>query len=196
MPKMSSKGLFSLSFFSLALLLLISITGCGDLKRDLYLNQMGKEVRLSDFDGNVVLMNFIYTSCPHGGCDLLTTQFLRVQTLLKDRIGKDLFLVSISIDPKNDSPEILNIYAKKYKADPNGWYFLSSDKKTIDRISRKHGLEWKTGDDGERHHKAIVVLFNKKGKKVIIYNDKNYDTMEMVSDIKRLLGPRPGSQVN
>jgi protein SCO1/2 len=135
-------------------------------------------------------MNFVFTSCPHGGCDLLTVQFLRVQNLLKNRLGKDLFLLSISIDPKNDSPEILNKFAKKYKVDSNGWHFLSSDKKTIDRISKKHGLEWKTDPDGERHHKAVIVLLNKKGEKVIVYNDKDYNTLEIVKDIKRLLGPK------
>lgn len=192
MSKILSKRLF-LTLFAFCFLLSAALVGCSGIKDDVYVNQQGKQVRLSDYDGKVVLMNFVFTSCPHGGCDLLTTQFLRVQTLLRDRVGKDLFLVSISIDPKNDTPEILNNYAKKYMVDPSGWHFLSSNKRTIDRISDKHGLEWKTGDDGDRHHKAVVVLFNKKGKKVIVYNDKNYDTMEMVKDIEKLLGPGAGS---
>ncbi len=192
MPKILSKRLV-LPFFVLLVFFSMVLIGCSNIKNDIYVNQLGKEVRLSDYDGKVVLMNFIYTSCPHGGCDLLTTQFLRLQTLLKDRVGKDFFLVSISIDPKNDSPEILNVFAKKYKVDPSGWHFLSSEKRTIDRISKKHGLKWKTGDDGERHHKAVVVLFNKKGEKVIVYNDKNYDSMEIFKDVERLLGPAPSS---
>ncbi len=188
MLKISSNGL-RLSFLSLILLVLISLTGCTDLKRDVYTNHLGQEVRLADYDGKVVLMNFVFTSCPHGGCDMLTSQFLRVQTLLKNRLGKDLFLVSISIDPKNDSTEILNEFAKKHRVDSKGWHFLSSDKGTINRIMKKHGVLWRTDPDGSRHHKAVIVLFNKLGKKVIVYNDKDYNTLELVKDIKKLLGP-------
>ncbi len=188
MSKMSSNGL-RLSFLPLLLLVLISLTACSNSKRDVYISHLGQEVRLADYDGKVVLMNFVYTSCAHGGCDMLTSQFLRVQTLLKNRVGKDLFLVSISIDPKNDTPEILNKFAKKNKVDSKGWHFLSSDEGTINRIMKKHGVQWRTDPDGSRHHKAVIVLFNKLGKKVIVYNDKAYNTTEMVNDVKRLLGP-------
>lgn len=183
---MLSKRLI-VTLLAFSFLLTLTLNGCSSSKNDVYLNQLGQEVRLADFDDKVVLMNFVFTSCPHGGCDMLTAQFLRVQNLLKNKIGKELFLLSISIDPKNDSPEILNKFAKKYTADPKGWYFLSSDKGTINRIMKKHGVEWKTDPDGSRHHKAVIVLFNKLGEKVIVYNDKDYDTLEIVKDIRKLL---------
>jgi protein SCO1/2 len=173
----------------LLFLLAMAITtiALSNRKEDIFINQMGKEVKLSDLKGKVVLMNFIYTSCPNEGCDLLSRQLMRVQLLLKDRVGKDLFLVSISIDPEKDTSQVLQEYASKHKADPNGWHFLTGDKAAVERMMKKYAVVWKTDPDGKRHHSVVIALIDREGKKVAVYDDYNYDTLKIVEDIKKLL---------
>lgn len=157
-------------------------------KDAVFTDQSGREVRIEDFKGKVVLMNFIYTSCPNKGCELMTLQFLRAQELLKNRVGKDLFLLSVSLDPAKDTPETLKQYAAKFKADPKGWLFLSSSPETADRVSKMYGVIWKTDADGKRHHKIVMALLNKNGEKTAVYDDVSYEaTGKIEADIRKLL---------
>ena len=96
------------------------------------LDQNGKQVRLySDvMKGRVVVINEFFTSCKDS-CPMMAATFTRLQDLLGARLGKDAFLVSISVDPVHDTPEILRAYAHRFKARP-GWIFLTGSKENVD----------------------------------------------------------------
>src|SRR5438132_13836275 len=92
------------------------------------LDTQGRAVRLSDYRGQVVLLAFIFTTCP-GVCPLISTQMSALQAGLK---AEGLFpgrakLVSVTVDPKTDTAEVLSRYAKEFKADPAGWAFLREE---------------------------------------------------------------------
>src|SRR5438093_7376127 len=88
--------------------------------------------------GKKVAINLIYTSCTDE-CPLETARLVQVQRLLGDRIGKDLFLYSISIDPKRDTPEVLKAYAEKFGVGP-GWLFLTGKEGDVKLVAKKLGL--------------------------------------------------------
>src|SRR3989441_6032851 len=88
--------------------------------------------------GKVVLINFMFTSCKRF-CPVTTPNLVKVQAALGDRVGRDVFLYSISLDPATDTPEVLKDYAKKVGAGP-GWTFLTGKKETIDKLRRKLGV--------------------------------------------------------
>src|SRR5262245_46577214 len=73
--------------------------------------------------GKEVAINLIYTRCKDE-CPLETARLVQVQRLLGDRVGKDLFFYSISIDPTHDTPTVLKAYAEKFGVGP-GWLFLT-----------------------------------------------------------------------
>lgn len=100
----------------------------------------GKTVRLYDdlLRGKVVAINFIYTSCGDV-CPLDTAQMRQVHTLLGDRVGKDIHMYSISVDPENDTPEALRRYMRTFDVG-KGWTFLTGKKEDIVLIQRKLGL--------------------------------------------------------
>jgi len=66
-----------------------------------------------------VAINFIYTSCPNS-CPLETARLMKVKRILGDRVGRDVFLYSITIDPERDTPEVLKEYAEKFQIGPGG----------------------------------------------------------------------------
>jgi protein SCO1 len=102
--------------------------------------QDGKTVHFYDdlIKGKIVAIDLIYTSCQYS-CPLETARLAQVQKMLGDRVGKDIFFYSITIDPKNDTPDVLKAYARKFHAGP-GWIFLTGKKEDIDFLSKKLGL--------------------------------------------------------
>ncbi|TMB06437.1 MAG: c-type cytochrome [Deltaproteobacteria bacterium] len=100
----------------------------------------GKVVRFYDdlLKGKAVAINLIYTHCS-ASCPLETAKLAQVQRLLGDRVGKDVFFYSISIDPSRDTPEVLKAYAQKFHAGP-GWLFLTGKEQDIQLLSSKLGL--------------------------------------------------------
>jgi protein SCO1/2 len=104
------------------------------------ITQDGKTVHFYDdlIKGKIVAIDLIYTTCQYS-CPLETARLAQVQKILGDRVGKDIFFYSITIDPKNDTPAVLKAYAKKFHAGP-GWTFLTGKKEDIDFLSKKLGL--------------------------------------------------------
>jgi protein SCO1/2 len=88
--------------------------------------------------GKIVAINLIYTTCTFA-CPLETARLAQVQRVLGDRMGRDVFFYSITIDPEHDTPTVLKDYAAKFHAGP-GWLFLTGKQADIDLISKKIGL--------------------------------------------------------
>jgi protein SCO1/2 len=100
----------------------------------------GKKVKFYDdlLKDKIVLINFMYVKC-EGSCPGTTANLVRVQQLLGDRVGKDIFMYSITLKPEEDTPKVLNAYAKAYKVGP-GWQFLTGDPTDIELLRQKLGF--------------------------------------------------------
>src|SRR5215203_1638587 len=108
----------------------------GDTK---LVDQNGKEVRLySDLmKDKTVVIDVMFTTCT-GACPMMSGTFAKIQEHLGARVGKDVNLISISVDPVNDTPAKLKEYSARFKAGP-GWYFLTGSKENVDATLRKLG---------------------------------------------------------
>ena len=119
-----------------------------DLIREDYLpntlltNHEGESVRFYDdlIRDKFVTINMVYTSCKMT-CPLVTANLVRVQKLLADRVGRDLFMYSITIDPKRDTPKVLKKYAKTHGVG-KGWQFLTGKPEDIEDLRIKLGFRW------------------------------------------------------
>ena len=100
----------------------------------------GKKVRFYDdlMKGKIVIINFMYAKC-EGSCPGTTANLLKLQQLLGDRVGKDIFMYSITLKPEQDTPEVLGRYAKAYKTKP-GWLFLTGDPNDVELLRRSLGF--------------------------------------------------------
>jgi len=119
-------------------------------------NQNGQTMRLySDLiAGKTVVIDSFFTSCV-GICPIMGGTFKRIQTVLGDHMGKDLILISVSVDPETDTPARLRDYAKSMSAKP-GWYFVTGKKENVEQALHKLGLLV----DAKENHKAVVLIGN------------------------------------
>jgi protein SCO1 len=121
----------------------------------------GKTVRFYDdlIRGKVVSINFIYTKCGDV-CPLDTAQLREVHKLLGDRVGRDVFMYSISLDPENDTPSALTRYMHNFDVGP-GWTFLTGSRADIALLQKKLGI--RPPEEGKlRQHDTRLIMGNEK----------------------------------
>jgi protein SCO1/2 len=120
------------------------------------IDQDGREVRFySDLiKGRVVAINFIFTTCTTI-CPPLAATFSKIQSLMSDRIGKDLYLISISVDPVTDTPERLKAWGEKFGR-KKGWTFVTGGKQEVDTLLRALNAYSVRKED----HTPMVIIGN------------------------------------
>jgi protein SCO1/2 len=120
------------------------------------INQDGQKMKFySDVLKNkVVVINTFFTTCT-SVCPPMNRNFEKVQEALGDRLGKDAFLVSISVDPTTDTPPRLKEYSQRFHARP-GWIFLTGKKENVDWALYKLGQYVEARDD----HSTIIIIGN------------------------------------
>jgi protein SCO1 len=121
--------------------------------------QDGKEVKLYDdlIKDKLVVFSFIYTHCTKQ-CGLITASLARVQRELGDRLGKDIYFYSVSIDPERDPPEVLKRYAAAFHARP-GWTFLTGKKADVVALRKRFG----DMNEVEAHSANLVIGNDRTG---------------------------------
>lgn len=120
------------------------------------LDQDGRKVRFySDMlKGKTVVVNAFFTTCT-SVCPPMNRNMEKIQEALGDRLGKEVFLVSISVDPATDTPPRIKEYAQKFHAKP-GWVFLTGKKENVDWALYKLGQYVETKDD----HTSVIIVGN------------------------------------
>jgi protein SCO1/2 len=103
------------------------------------LTQDGESVRFYDdlIKGKVVLINFMFTSCTNQ-CPLTTANLVKVEEALGERLGRDVRMISVTVDASTDTPAVLKKYSRRYDTKP-GWYFVTGRQKDVDLIRRRLG---------------------------------------------------------
>jgi protein SCO1/2 len=116
--------------------------------------QDGKTVHFYDdlVKDKIVTLNFFYAKC-EGICPTVTANLARVQNILGEHVGQDVYMNSISLKPEHDTPAVLKEYAQMFKAKP-GWTFLTGKPDDIERLRRSLGftnLDPKLDKDKSQH---------------------------------------------
>ncbi|MCB1035942.1 MAG: SCO family protein [Acidobacteria bacterium] len=100
----------------------------------------------------VVVINAMFTSCT-SACPAMAARLAEVQNWLGDRLGKEVYILSISVDPKNDTPAKLLAFAESFRARP-GWYFLTGEPENVSQALKKLG---QYVDDPEAHQSIMLM---------------------------------------
>jgi len=133
------------------------------------LDQNGNRVSLASFKGKPVLIDFVYTSCP-GPCSVLTSKLVSVAQDLGPRLGKQVQMISITLDPERDSPKVLKEYAWRLGANRHGWLFLTGTPQEIDQVLAPYKVRRMKEADGSVTHMETLFLLGPDGRQRRIYN--------------------------
>ena len=141
-------------------------------------NQLGNEMTQKDLRGNIYVANFILTRCTQNICPKMASQMIRVQEAFKD--DESVKIVSYSIDPTYDTPEILKEYAAKYEADNSKWFFLTGTEDEIfEQAKCSYFLPAEKKDTYVNiDHSERFVLVDKKGQIRGYYNGTRLEEVD------------------
>ena len=152
-------------------------------------SQDGLPVRLDDFRGKVVAVNFIYTLCT-ATCPVLTPMLVTVQDRLGKEFGRNIAFVSITLDPERDTPEMLKLYAQAFGADLGGWSFLTGLPEEILGLTGRYGVFSRKNASGEVDHSFLTSIVDRHGILRVQYLGTRFDPEELHQDLLSLAKER------
>ena len=155
-------------------------------------NQDGKNIRLSNFRGKVLMLTFIYTRCPLPEyCNLMSTNFAEVDRQLEKQpeLYSKTHLLSITIDPDYDTPKVLRSYGsahtERYEKETfEHWDFATGSKDQIKGVAQYFGLRY-FQDNDQIVHGLRTVIIGPDGKVVTVYRDNQWKPEEAVGEMTK-----------
>ena len=156
------------------------------------LDQDGRRRSFTDVRaGRVAAITFIYTKCPVPTfCPMMDRQFADTQALLKSKgLEGKAHLISVSFDPKNDTPPVLKQHARTLNADPNVWTFVTGERDEIDRFATNFGLTLVRGEavnPDEIGHTLRTALVDRQGRLAKTYSGADWTPQDLLADIQNL----------
>ncbi len=167
-------------------------------------DQANQPVTTADVTGKILLVSFIYTSCPDI-CPMLTAQMKALQEDLRDEgLLGEAQLLSISVDPEVDTPDVLRDYAAGYGADPSTWRFLTGEPDHVRKVVVEgfllgvqrtpasnvhagHGTQGST-PDYRIDHSGRIALVDQSGRIRAYYEGTELDRARVIADVRSLAG--------
>ena len=128
------------------------------------IDQNRARVTLSEFSGKAVAITFVYTRCPFPNfCFRLTNNFARLQKRFAREMGRDLILLTITLDPIHDQPEALAEYGRTWNIDSKGWHLLTGPPAEVQKFCDRFGVAFYP-DEGEFIHSLHTLIVDRQGK--------------------------------
>ncbi len=128
------------------------------------IDQNRERVKLSQFAGKAVAITFVYTRCPFPNfCFRLTNNFARLQKRFAKEMGRELILLTISLDPVHDQPETLSEYGRTWNIEPKGWHLLTGPPAEVQKFCERFGVAFYP-DEGQFIHSLHTLIIDQQGK--------------------------------
>jgi protein SCO1/2 len=156
--------------------------------------QDGTVLRSADLRGKVVLVSFVFTTC-NGTCPATTARMSSVaremerQGLFK---GERVRLLSITLDPRRDTPAALRRYAQLYDVDTRHWTFLTGRPAQVEKVLAAWGMWTRPAPSGQLDHPSRIFLVDRRGRIREVYSLEFFKPAWVVEDVRLLLGEAGG----
>jgi protein SCO1 len=142
-------------------------------------DQSGQRVALSMLKGKVVAVTFIYTRCPLPDyCPRMVENFRAVRQRFATRMDRDLVFLTISFDPKFDTPEMLTKYAASQRAGGPGWHFLTGDPANVERVCNAFGIQY-WAEEGLITHSLQTAVIDREGRLAATVEGKDFTPQQL-----------------
>jgi protein SCO1 len=151
-------------------------------------DQRRTPLTLSQLRGKVVALNFIYTSCALPQfCYRTTNHFGALQRRLRDRLGRDVVLLTVTFDPVRDTPERLAAYAAEWHADVRTWRFLTGDAAAVQRVCDMFGVDF-FPDEGLMSHSVHTAVIDRQGRLVANIEGNEFTSTQLGDLVEAVAG--------
>ncbi|MFT4771541.1 MAG: protein SCO1/2 [Cryomorphaceae bacterium] len=154
-----------------------------------FTNQFGENTTMEDFEGDIMVVDFFFTTCPTI-CPIMTKQMARLQWMLEDAAYDDVSFLSHTVNPNNDTPEILLAYGQEEGADFEKWTFVTGDQEEIFEQGFQGYLlstQEDSGAPGGFLHSSMFVLVDRDRHIRGFYDGtSSKEVDDLVTDIKML----------
>ena len=157
-----------------------------------FVDQDGRSRSLTDIRGDRALaVTFIYTKCPVPTfCPMMDRQFAATQSLIKARaLGARAGLLSVSFDPKNDTPPVLKQHAQKLQFDPGVWTFATAEREEVDVFATNLGLTLVRGEAAnpdEIGHTLRTAIIDRQGRLAKAFTGADWTPEQLVDEMQKL----------
>lgn len=142
-------------------------------------DQRGNMVSLETLRGKVAVAGFIYTRCPLPDyCPRVMTNMAALRDRFAARLGTDLVLLTVTFDPKHDTPEKLAEYGDRYGANVTGWHLLTGSPEDIERVCAAFGVEYYP-DEGMMTHTLQAAVIGRDGRLVATAEGRGYSARQL-----------------
>ena len=159
------------------------------------IDQNRARVTLFEFSGKVVAITFVYTRCPFPNfCFRLTNNFARLQKRFAREMGRELILLTITLDPIHDQPEALAAYGRTWNIDPQGWHLLTGPAAEVQKFCDRFGVAFYP-DEGEFIHSLHTLVIDRQGKVAANLEGNEFTTEELgdlVQSVMKSSAASPG----
>jgi protein SCO1/2 len=149
------------------------------------LDQDGRPFKFSSTRGKLVLVTFIFTTCPDV-CPLLTAKLAAIQRTLEEKKIKDYLLLSITTDPERDTAPALKEYASHFKADVRNWSLLTGSRQELAKVWKLFDVNVTKNESGEVRHTSLTTLVDYHGIRRVDYYGDKWQEKEVLKDIEWL----------
>jgi protein SCO1/2 len=150
-------------------------------------DQDKQRISLSQLKGKVVAITFIYTRCPRPEyCVRLSNNFGVLERRFKNRIGKDLILLTVVIDPANDRPEAMAKYARTWHADSRDWHFLTGPITDIQQLCRRFDMAFYP-DEALLVHSFHTALIDPDGRLAANLEGNDFTSQQLGDLVQTIL---------
>ena len=168
-----------------------TVSSYGTVPSFQFINQNGQPFGSAQLAGKIWIGDFVYTTCP-GPCPMISSRMSELQKPLEKT---DVHLISFSVDPEKDTPDVLRSYAERLQAELGRWDFLTGPKSAIYRLSHDgFKLPISDGSDAEGIpvHSTRIVLVDRHGAIRGYYNATEPDAItKLLADTNHLLREQP-----
>lgn len=172
-----------------------SVLQPGNAVPDFHLtDQNHASISLSQFKGKVVALTFIYTRCPRPDyCLRLSNNFGVLQRRFKNRMGHDLVLLTVIIDPAHDQPDALQTYARTWKADSHTWHFLTGPESDIQQLCHRFDMSFYP-DEALYVHSFHTVIIDRDGHLAANLEGNNFTAQQLGDLVETLIAGKESAR--
>lgn len=158
-------------------------------------NRDGEVVSLSDYADKILVVHFVYTSCPDV-CPLHAEKIQEIQTMINESPMKEVVqFVTITTDPETDTPDVLKTYGRDHNLNPVNWTFMTAapdqPEDTTRKLALSFGHKFVKSDDGYQTHGVVTHVIDRGGRWAGNFHGLRFDSVNMVLYTNGLINRPP-----